>query len=199
MKSFWSMKKNARGVAHTPLTIRVPILVTKPLTFSDRSDDRARVEPGSFGASKATHSCSPLFRDVRFSCSRFRSHWSSQAYVKHQYSTSSKRFSCFQCTSEFSSSMISCLGEIGGQIAVDIMVLLPFEIPDTQWGSWKSLSVGLQLETFGTTGITATKGFHAYTIAVVAIGKNPGKALWYCGGESVDFVTHVTLIRRYYE
>lgn len=68
------------GKRHTPLIIRVPILVTKPLTLSDRNDDRASVEPGSFGASKATHSCSPFFRDARFSCSRFRSHSSSQAY-----------------------------------------------------------------------------------------------------------------------
>lgn len=65
---------------HTPLMIRVPILVTKPLIFSDLSDDRASVEPGSVGASKATHSCSPLFRDSKLSCSRFRSHFSSQAY-----------------------------------------------------------------------------------------------------------------------
>ena len=65
---------------HTPLTIRVPILVTKPLTLSDRNDDRARVEPGSVGASKATHSCKPLFRDARDSCSKPRSHSSSHAY-----------------------------------------------------------------------------------------------------------------------
>ena len=67
------------GRRHTPLMIRVPILVTKPLTLSDRKDERASVEPGSLGASKATHSCSPLLSDARPSCSRFRSHSSSQA------------------------------------------------------------------------------------------------------------------------
>ena len=60
--------------------MRVPILVTKPLILSDLNDDRASVEPGSVGASKATHSCSPLFNDAKFSCSKFRSHSSSQAY-----------------------------------------------------------------------------------------------------------------------
>lgn len=31
----------------TPLMMRVPILVTKPLTLSDRNEDRASVDPGS--------------------------------------------------------------------------------------------------------------------------------------------------------
>ena len=44
------------GILLTPLTMRVPILVTNPLTLSDLRDDRASVEPGSSGASKATHS-----------------------------------------------------------------------------------------------------------------------------------------------
>ena len=74
------MKEEKKRRQHTPLMIRVPILVTKPLTLSERSEDRARVEPGSVGASKATHSCSPLFRDARLSCSKFSSHSSSQAY-----------------------------------------------------------------------------------------------------------------------
>ena len=64
----------------TPLTMRVPTLVTKPFTFSDLSDDRASVEPGSSGASKARHSCRPLFKDARFSCKRLRSHSNSAAY-----------------------------------------------------------------------------------------------------------------------
>ena len=67
------------GERHTPLTIRVPILVTNPLTLSDRNDDRASVEPGSLGASKSRHSCRPLLRDAKLSCSRFKSHSSSQA------------------------------------------------------------------------------------------------------------------------
>ena len=75
----WQEKDYKEG-QHTPLTMRVPILVTKPLILSDLSDDRASVEPGSVGASRARHSCSPLLRDARFSCSRFRSHSSSQAY-----------------------------------------------------------------------------------------------------------------------
>ena len=41
---------------HTPFTIFVPTLVTKPFTFSDLSDDKTNVEPGSFGASNAAHS-----------------------------------------------------------------------------------------------------------------------------------------------
>lgn len=64
----------------TPLVMRVPTLVTKPLILSDLNEDRASVDPGSVGASNATHSCSPLFRDAKLSCSRFRSHSSSQAY-----------------------------------------------------------------------------------------------------------------------
>ncbi len=74
------LKEGKKGTQHTPLMIRVPILVTNPLTLSDRREDRARVEPGSVGASKATHSCSPLFRDARLSCSKLSSHSSSQAY-----------------------------------------------------------------------------------------------------------------------
>lgn len=73
-----SMKKK-RG-RYTPLVMRVPILVTKPLILSDLNEDRARVEPGSVGASNATHSCSPLFKDAKLSCSRFKSHSSSHAY-----------------------------------------------------------------------------------------------------------------------
>ena len=56
MKKKPKMMRQKEGGRHTPLMIRVPILVTKPLTFSERNDDRASVEPGSVGASKATHS-----------------------------------------------------------------------------------------------------------------------------------------------
>ena len=65
---------------HTPFTIRVPTLVTKPLTHSDLNDERTSVEPGSFGASKATHSSRPLFNDARVSWNELRSHSSSRAY-----------------------------------------------------------------------------------------------------------------------
>ena len=64
---------------HTPFTIRIPTLVTKPLTLSDLTDEITSVEPGSFGASRAIHSSRPLFRDARVSCSELRSHSSSRA------------------------------------------------------------------------------------------------------------------------
>lgn len=35
---------------HTPFTILVPTRVTKPLTLSERREDRTSVEPGSIGA-----------------------------------------------------------------------------------------------------------------------------------------------------
>lgn len=63
-----------RNILPTPFTIRVPTRVTNPLTLSDREEEIARVVPGSSGASRATHSCSPLFREPRFSCKRSSSH-----------------------------------------------------------------------------------------------------------------------------
>ena len=112
------------GKRLTPLTIRVPILVTNPLTLSDRNDDRASVEPGSMGASKATHSCRPLFRDAKLSCSRFRSHSSSQAYNASIFYIF--RVNCgSRSTSESSSSLISCSWEMGGHTAADMMLALP--------------------------------------------------------------------------
>ena len=127
-KAFNLMEARKDGRRHTPFTTRVPILVTKPLTLSDRKEDRARVEPGSCGASKATHSCSPLLSDARLSCSKFRSHSSSQAYddasVFHQLRCIIFRLSG---TSEFSSSLTSWSGEIGGQTAADMIVSTPDE------------------------------------------------------------------------
>lgn len=41
---------------HTPLTTFVPTRVTNPFTFSDRNEDSTKVEPGSWGASRAAHS-----------------------------------------------------------------------------------------------------------------------------------------------
>lgn len=67
------------GRGRTPLVIFVPIRVTKPLTLSERNDDKTRVEPGSTGASSFTHSSRPSFkavkddcRDLRYHCSSFR-------------------------------------------------------------------------------------------------------------------------------
>jgi hypothetical protein len=64
---------------HTPFTTLVPTLVTKPLTFSDRSEDSTKVEPGSLGASKTAHSCKPSFSEASESCIDCRSHSNSRA------------------------------------------------------------------------------------------------------------------------
>lgn len=63
----------------TPLMMRVPTLVTKPLTLSERRDERTRVEPGSCGARRAMHSPRPLRNDARVSWRELRSHSSSRA------------------------------------------------------------------------------------------------------------------------
>jgi hypothetical protein len=68
------------GKTPTPLTIFVPMRVTNPLTLSDLSEDRTNVEPGSLGASKATHSSRPLFNEVNDSWSELSNHSSSRAY-----------------------------------------------------------------------------------------------------------------------
>lgn len=65
----------------TPFTILVPTLVTKPLTLSDLTEDRASVDPGSLGASRETHSSSPLFSEARLPCISLRSHSSSHLCV----------------------------------------------------------------------------------------------------------------------
>ena len=99
--------------------MRVPTLVTKPFTFSDLSDDRARVEPGSSGANKARHSCRPLFKDARFSCKRLRSHSSSAAYpVINQWGWARRDHP--ESTNDSSSSLMSCSCDIGGQTAADM-------------------------------------------------------------------------------
>jgi hypothetical protein len=51
-----------------------PTLVTKPLTLSDLKDERTSVEPGSLGASKATHSSRPSFSDAKDSWRDSKSH-----------------------------------------------------------------------------------------------------------------------------
>lgn len=65
----------------TPFTILVPIRVTKPLTLSERSDERTSVEPGSAGASNFTHSSKPSFKAAKEDCNEFRYHCSSLAYA----------------------------------------------------------------------------------------------------------------------
>lgn len=77
-----SIWKGRYMVPLTPLVIRVPTRVMKPLTLSDRSEDNTSVEPGSFGANKSAHSVRPSLNDVRDSCSDFRSHFNSLAYSK---------------------------------------------------------------------------------------------------------------------
>lgn len=62
---------------HTPLTTLVPIRVTKPLTLSDRNDERTRVDPGSCGAKRAAHACRPSFKETSDSWSDCKSHSSS--------------------------------------------------------------------------------------------------------------------------
>jgi hypothetical protein len=54
-------------------------LITNPLTLSDLREDSTRVEPGSLGASKATHSSRPSFSEAKDSWSDSRSHWSSRS------------------------------------------------------------------------------------------------------------------------
>ena len=51
-----------------------PTLVTKPFTLSDLRDERTSVEPGSLGASKATHSSRPSLSDAKDSWSDSSSH-----------------------------------------------------------------------------------------------------------------------------
>jgi hypothetical protein len=50
------------------------------LTLSDLRDDRTSVEPGSFGASKATHSSRPSLIDANESWRDSNSHRSSRSY-----------------------------------------------------------------------------------------------------------------------
>ncbi len=64
---------------HTPLTTPVPTLVTKPLTLSDRGEDRTSVEPGSRGASRAMHSSRPSLKEAKVSWRELSSHSSSLA------------------------------------------------------------------------------------------------------------------------
>lgn len=64
-------RQTARGETRTPLTMRVPTRVTRPLRLSERTDDSTSVEPFSDGASRAAHSSSPALSacSVSVSCS----------------------------------------------------------------------------------------------------------------------------------
>jgi len=62
------------------LTIFEPTLVTKPLTCSERSDERTRVEPGSLWASSSAHSRRPSLKEAKDSWREFNSHSSSLVY-----------------------------------------------------------------------------------------------------------------------
>ena len=70
----------------TPFTIFDPTLVTNPFTFSDRSDDKTNVEPGSVGASNAAHSRSPSLKDASEICKECKSHSSSLSYFEPKIS-----------------------------------------------------------------------------------------------------------------
>lgn len=63
----------------TPFTILLPTLVMKPLILSDRKEDKTKVEPGSLGANKATHSSNPSLSEASDSCRDSSSHCSSLA------------------------------------------------------------------------------------------------------------------------
>lgn len=69
------------GLEHTPLTIRVPTRVIKPLRLSERWEETTRVEPCSVGASRDDTSSRPALRSLSVSCKAARSHSSSLAYV----------------------------------------------------------------------------------------------------------------------
>lgn len=74
-------KSTSKEEIHTPLTNFVPTLVTNPLTLSDLCDESTSVEPGSRGASRATHSSNPSFRAASESCKDSSSHSSSLAWT----------------------------------------------------------------------------------------------------------------------
>lgn len=88
------------SVVRTPLTMRVPALVTKPLTHSDLWVERARVEPFSVGASSAAHSSRPSLRDCRVSWRDNKSHSSSRAWrtVQHSAALTASSLSTTGCT-----------------------------------------------------------------------------------------------------
>jgi hypothetical protein len=72
------------NVLPTPLTMRVPTLVTKPFKLSERWEERARVEPYSVGARREAHSSRPALRDFRVSWRATRSHSSSLLCLSRQ-------------------------------------------------------------------------------------------------------------------
>lgn len=67
------------SAAHTPLVMRVPMRVMRPLRLSERTDDSTSVDPFSEGASKAAHSSSPALSDCSVSLSWSSSQSSSRA------------------------------------------------------------------------------------------------------------------------
>ena len=101
-------------IQHTPLTSFVPILVTNPLTLSDRSDESTRVEPGSFVANKAAHSSRPSLRAPSECWRDFSSHCSSSfCCPKRQYNIHSTGIVSHR-TKESSSALRSSSGGMGG-------------------------------------------------------------------------------------
>lgn len=85
----------------SPLTIRVPTRVMKPLRCSERREESGSVEPGSAGARREAHSSSPDLRERRVVWREVSSQESSLA-------------------STAASSVCSSLGGIEGNTRVDI-------------------------------------------------------------------------------
>ena len=110
--------------ALTPLTIRVPVRVTKPFRHSERWLDTTSVEPASLGAKRAAHSSSPALSDWNVSCSEARSHCSSAACISRyqrmfvKMLTAERRWR--KRTRDCSSSRASWSGAMGGHTAVDM-------------------------------------------------------------------------------
>lgn len=80
MKNIEGNNNNNKAQLHTPLTILLPTLVTNPFRLSDRGEDTTKVEPGSLGASSATHSLNPSLKEASVSCSELSNQSSSCAF-----------------------------------------------------------------------------------------------------------------------
>ena len=87
----------------TPLTMRVPTRVTRPLRLSERTEVKTSVDPFSDGASSAAHSSRPAFSDCSVSLSWTSSHSSSRC-----------------C--DFACSAASWAASMGGHTAVDMAI-----------------------------------------------------------------------------
>jgi hypothetical protein len=98
-----SCTRTERG-RHTPLVMRVPMRVMRPLRLSERTEVSTSVEPFSEGASRAAHSSRPALSDCSVSRSWTSSHSSSRA-----------------CDAACSSARRA--SSMGGHMAVDMAVM----------------------------------------------------------------------------